>query len=228
MALITQSFTLDLIPGGLPTIVHVSQYDVSRTFVFTLMNGTESYTIPSGTTAKVSGTKYDGHGFLYSATVSTSNGTVTVNATEQMTAAAGPCQCEITLYDSNSNALGSANYVLLVEEAALTESAIESDSEITTVEGLVAQAVSDAQAAQTTVENMYSIIGEDAQTVIDNADRAETAAERAEASVDKMAWCEFSIDASDGHLYLMQTTMIEEEFTFSLNHSNGHMEVTTA
>lgn len=65
--MIYQKTNLDLIPGGGPKIVRVSQYDhESRNILVTLFNNKSAYTIPTGTTVQVRGTKPSGKGFSYS------------------------------------------------------------------------------------------------------------------------------------------------------------------
>ena len=66
--MIVQRFNLNLIPNQSPVIVHVNQYDTGTgRLVATLYEGNEPYS-PNGT-AVIQGTKPDGHGFQYTATL---------------------------------------------------------------------------------------------------------------------------------------------------------------
>ena len=57
---------LDVSPGGIPPIIHLSQYDkLTRTIVFNLIDDTGTYYISSGAIATVRGTKPDKTGFEY-------------------------------------------------------------------------------------------------------------------------------------------------------------------
>ena len=82
--MITHSHRLDMVPGGVPVVVNVSQYDDDFAIAFALYARTGTLTYPAGTTAEIRGTKTDGH--AYSATAAVSNGVVTVSGHKQMTA----------------------------------------------------------------------------------------------------------------------------------------------
>ena len=150
MNAITQEINLNLIPGAIPPRISVSQYDdASRSLVFRLYNGAVSFTPGSGTTVQIRGTKPDNKGFEYAASIAGS--TVTAAITDQMTAVAGDVRCEIVLKDSTKT-IGTGNFVLEVERAALGE-----DTDIS--ETVIPDIIDAAEA---------------------NAERAEAAADRAE------------------------------------------------
>ena len=120
--IVTQEINLNIIPGGIKPRIRVSQYDNgTRVLRFVLYRGTEKYTT-SGLTAQIRGTKPDKHGFVYNATYS--NGVVTADLTQQMAAVAGDVECEIILMESSANVLGTANFILEVEKAAVGDETI--------------------------------------------------------------------------------------------------------
>ena len=138
--MITTQIELDVSPGGIAPVIHVSQYDTgSRTLQFNLIATAGDLILPTGTKAEIRGTKPDGNGFSYDALI---NGkTVTADVTEQMTAAAGKAVCEIVLYtgmparedaeaSSDFTQLCTANFILFVERAALDKDTVRSGSEI--------------------------------------------------------------------------------------------------
>ena len=138
--MITTQIELDVSPGGIAPVIHVSQYDTgSRTLQFNLIATAGDLILPTGTKAEIRGTKPDGNGFSYDALI---NGkTVTADVTEQMTAAAGKAVCEIVLYtgmparedaeaSSDFTQLCTANFILYVERAALDKDTVKSGSEI--------------------------------------------------------------------------------------------------
>lgn len=176
--MITQETKLNLIPGGAPPIVHVSQYDVGRTLTFGLVAGSETFNVPAGTTAQIVGTKPDKKGFEYGCTVDRANSTVSVTVEEQMTAVAGNTICEIRLMQGGAN-IGTANFVLRVEQAALSE---ETDISETVLPDIIAgaQAQADAAAASATEAAGYA---EDAQDTLDEL-REEVLPENIQISVD--------------------------------------------
>ena len=131
--MIEQSYQLNLIPQGIQTpYVNVSQYDkLSRTIKFSLLNGEEDFTIPSGATATVRGTKPDNTGFEYECTY---DGTeVSFDVQEQMTILSGvvPCEIRITL---DGEIIGSCNFGLRVERSPLGDDIVISETDLPLIE----------------------------------------------------------------------------------------------
>lgn len=129
-----QTINLDLTPGGVPPVAHVSQFDVGREIEFDLYDNGDVYTIPSGATVYIDGTKSDNHAFSYSSIdegglVSFAGNVVTVLTTEQMTAAAGDARCEIKI-KSGDTTLHTVNFVLDVEQTAFPSDSDLSDTDI--------------------------------------------------------------------------------------------------
>ena len=162
--MITINTILDMRPGAVPKIIHLSQYDSDFSLVFRLHASFGTLNIESGTTAEIRGTKGSGTGYSASATLNVSNSTVTVAGDAQMTAVAGQNIYEIVL-TKNNKVLGSANFILLVERAALDADTITDASVLRELNAIVEGAETATQAA------------EDAE---DAADRAEAAAESLE------------------------------------------------
>ena len=104
---------LDIIPNGAIKRVHVSQNDVGRALTFELFNNSTSYTIPSGATVKIQGTKPSGFGFSETCTVS--GNTVTVDTTETMTDEFGYIDTELSI-SYGDVVIGTSNFVLAVEK----------------------------------------------------------------------------------------------------------------
>lgn len=125
--MVTQTYDLNLIPGGQIVNVHVSQYDVGRIIAFNLLNGTTVFTPPSGSTALIEGTKPDKKGFSLSATLSGS--TASFTTTQNMCAVAGKTVCEFRLKQGSRN-IGTANFILDVERAGLADDVDLSTSEL--------------------------------------------------------------------------------------------------
>lgn len=126
---ITKTNRLNMTGGGVPVIVRLSQYDDDFTLVFELYSTDGTFTIPSGTTAEVRGTKSDGKGYSASATLDITNKKVTVTGDQQMTAVSGKNIFELTLWKGNKE-LNTANFILDVEPAALDRNTIVSESKI--------------------------------------------------------------------------------------------------
>lgn len=169
MSMITNSYKLDITPGrSVAPVIFVSQYDTkSRVMQFTLVGDGGTIAYGSNVSAAVRGTKPDGMGFDYAASVSIDDSIadVTVTLTEQMTAVAGRVPCEIYLYKGNpatpttpaSNdfeQLATANFILHVERAALDKDTLKSDSEIRQLIDVVDR-TDELLAAAQTVEDAY-------------------------------------------------------------------------
>jgi len=118
--------------------VPVSQYDTMWTFVFTIINGSTEWTIPSGATVMLNGKKPDGNVFSFACTVA--NNKVSVDADVQMTAVAGDVWCELSV-TANNTVVGTVNFVLAVEAAPVEDGAVASESDVDAYGAIVADEV---------------------------------------------------------------------------------------
>lgn len=135
----TQKVELNIMPGWIPPILHASQYDSgSRTLQFDIFDGNSEYTIDSGATVSIVGTKADNKGFSYSATFKGS--VVSCVVDKQMTAFPGDVKCEVRIAGANGVVLGTANFILRVERSALDNNTDLSASELATVEQAISAA----------------------------------------------------------------------------------------
>ena len=126
--MITQTHNLNLIPGSVPPVVNVTQYDkTARTLVFNLWDGETSFSVPSGAAVTIRGTKPDGNGFEYTATASGS--TVSMALQQQMATCAGSVRCEVRI-TSGTQILGTADFILEVKPSALNENTPLSETEL--------------------------------------------------------------------------------------------------
>lgn len=135
--MITQSYKLNIVPhaeqnvrGFIAPVVHESQYDTGmRTLIFTLYKEGELYTILEGQTVSLFGTKPDGNAFEYSMTIDDEH-TVSIVDNIQMTCVAGLVTCEIVVFGTQNDRIGSANFVLCIEPAAVDADQVLSDTDI--------------------------------------------------------------------------------------------------
>jgi len=153
--MITEQLRLNLIPNGIPPVIHVSQYDVGRTLQFIIYNGSSQYVFTSGESAILLGTKPDGHIFIYDLTIS--NNVLSIDTTEQMLAIPGNVNAEIRIQGADKD-IGTANFIFAVEESPIYKDIIYSDSEIPAIEqaaaniGQAKDAASQAQAYMTNAQ----------------------------------------------------------------------------
>jgi hypothetical protein len=139
-----QIINLNITPGKVLPRAHASQYDIGRLFTFYLYdeNGI-AYSIPSGSTVTIEGTKPDGTGYAYNADSYTGNA-VTYTLKGQETVLCGDIPGEIVI-TKNSNRLGTLNFFWTVEESALSGDTDVSDTEIPAI---IDAAAANAQRAE--------------------------------------------------------------------------------
>lgn len=126
--MITQRYKLSLVPGFVQPVVEVSQYDdTSRTIEFELYDQNGSFTVPSGSTVLVQGTKLDNTGYQYEC--SYEDNIVSFEIADQMTVIAGEHSAEIKII-SNGEMLGTANFRVHVEPSPLTDDTVISETEM--------------------------------------------------------------------------------------------------
>ena len=165
-----QHIKLNIIPGGVLPVVHVSQYDHNAGgLVFDIYNGGELYELPEGTTASIEGTKPDEYGFLYPA-AGVSGHSVTIDIVEQMTVVPGKVICELRLAHQQDN-VGTINFILAVEPAGLSDDTEVSETDIP----LLREAIEAGQQALQSAEQAEL-----------SADKAEEEADRAEEAADNL------------------------------------------
>lgn len=142
--MITQTFDLNLIPDQDPVIVHVDQYDTGTgRFIVNLFDGDVPYSVNGH--AVIQGTKPDGKGFVYSATID--GNTVTANITDQMTPVAGDVRAQIVVTESTGRT-GTFVFIMRVQPSALPDDTSLSESDLSLIEEGVEAAQRSIQAAE--------------------------------------------------------------------------------
>lgn len=179
----SQNVNVNLVPGNYPKEFHVSQYDVGRQLVANIVDSTGAYSIPSGATVTLVGTKPSGFGFTLSGTVG-SGGVVTFSTTATVTAEYGRIPCEIRI-TSGSTILGTANCMLIVEESPHPEGTTDGDGEV--------------------IVNQITLLLEQ---ITQQADRAVTASEAAQASETAAAASEANAATSESNAAASEATAL--------------------
>lgn len=129
----TQVISLDMVPGGIPPVVHISQNDTAaRKFYFRILNNGELFDC-TGLSAYIQGIKPDGASFSYECSVYQYS--IQRSCTEQISAVAGQVIAELKLLDGDG-IVGTANFIIDVEPDPLGN-ATASQSEITEFQALV-------------------------------------------------------------------------------------------
>ena len=130
----SQTINLNLIPGAVEPIINVSQYDKGQTWLFNLFEGSQPFTIPTGSAVVIQGTKGDNTGFQYSCTYS--GNVVTATEQQQMTILSGRVPAELVITKDN-DLIGTLNFVLMVEPAALRDDTVISETDLPLIEEAV-------------------------------------------------------------------------------------------
>lgn len=202
--MITQRTRLDMRPGGVMPVVHVSQYDNdAAALIFDLYDGGELFTVPTGSSVLLNGLKPDNYGFSYQA-ASISGNTVVCNLTTQMTAVAGAVVCELRVRNgAGTQIIGSCNFILQVEAAALTDDTIISDTMIPLIEQAVeiasnldryitqtqrnAETAAEAATTATNAANSAQIVDANVTGLYNSIEEAKTNANTAAANANSVA-----------------------------------------
>jgi len=118
---------VDLVPGKSAPVCYASQFDVGRQIKIELLNNGQPYTLAGTETVAFNERKMDG--CVVTAELTNNGGTfVILNTTEQMTAAAGACLCELNIAEGETS-IGTANFLMFVEDSPLNNG-VTSDSQI--------------------------------------------------------------------------------------------------
>lgn len=168
----SQTFNLDLIPQGVPPIVHVSQYDKGQTWDMHLYENGIVFPVPANTSAAIQGTKPDSTGFQFPAVITAGDNVVTFTLEQQMTVFSGDIDCELVLVNGDDQ-VATINFILSVEPATLDDDTVISETQLPLIE----------QAAElgAVINNYATQIHADAETASTAATTATAAATSASA-----------------------------------------------
>lgn len=164
----SQTFNLDLIPQGVPPIIHVSQYDKGQTWEIHLHENGIVFPVPANTSAAIQGTKLDSTGFQFPAVISAGDNVVTFTLEQQMTVFSGDIDCELVLVNGDDQ-VATINFILSVEPTTLDDDTVISETQLPLIE----------QAAElgAVINNYATQIHADAETASTAATAATSAAE---------------------------------------------------
>lgn len=128
--MLTQEFNIDIIPGGVPIVIHVTQHEVGlRTYIFHPFTSAGEATPVIGS-ATLEGTKPDGNIIVQNCQYNATTGEITYTMQEQLAAVVGKVWSKLTLRDTSGNAIGYAAIIWVVDMAGVQDGAIASDSDI--------------------------------------------------------------------------------------------------
>ncbi len=165
---------INMTPDTILPYLKLSQYDVGREISFVMKDGSEEYTVPSGATVKLEGTKPSGFGFTITCTVNGS--TATAVTTEGMTDEWGTVVAELVVRQGN-NRIGSSNVRFDIERSPHPEGTTDGSAEqiIPALTLLLRQIEEDLDDAEADIETMTQLKTA-TETAAGNAAASETAA----------------------------------------------------
>ena len=132
--MVVENLRVDVTPGGVPLIIHVSQYDAGlRQFVFTPYDKGVAMAKIAGATVTIEATKPDGYAVQHPCTYN-NDGTITYTLREQLAAREGQVWSKLTWRGSNGEILGAKAIVWAVDMAGIEDGAIVSDSDLPLIE----------------------------------------------------------------------------------------------
>ena len=124
-----EKYNLQLIPGGVALVIHVSQFDTARDYLFTPMMGSSAYTYSGEIAVVVEATKPDSTVVQEEAEYK-SDGTVYYHPSEVLFQAAGDVRLKFRFVDSNDQTVASATLTFAVDLAGITTYARISESDL--------------------------------------------------------------------------------------------------
>lgn len=126
--MVTENINIDVRPGGIPIVIHVTQYEVGlRKFVFTPYTSNGTQTVVAGS-ATLEGTKPDGYAFQQACQMI--DGVITYTLQEQLCAVEGRVWSRLVIRDTDGGMIGYTAIVWVVGRAGVADDAVMSDSDI--------------------------------------------------------------------------------------------------
>ena len=126
--MITERINIDVRPGGVPVVIHVTQYEAGlRQFIFTPYASDGELTVVAGS-ATLEGTKPDGYAFQQACEMV--DGVITYTLQEQLCAVEGRVWSRLVIRDTDSGMIGYTAIVWVVGCAGVKDDAVMSDSDI--------------------------------------------------------------------------------------------------
>ena len=125
----TENHILQMVPGGVPLVLHVSQYDADRSYVLTPYYGSAKYERQPDSTAVLEATKPDSTVVAIAVTYG-EDGTISFNLPASITQAAGDVRSKVSILNESGKRVSSAKIVFAVDAAGIDTYARVSESDL--------------------------------------------------------------------------------------------------
>lgn len=121
-------FTLDLQVTQSQVSIPVTFGDTGRQLYITLTDGGSPYLLKEGSRAVLSARKADGNTLFNNCIIDLKNMAIMYTFTEQTANYEGITQCEILIYGSNGEVVGSPRFIMIVDRRVISADAVTSVS----------------------------------------------------------------------------------------------------
>ena len=125
----TENHILQLVPGGVPLVLHVSQYDADRSYIFTPYYGAVKYEKEQGSAVALEATKPDSTVVAITPTYS-DDGTISFDLPASLTQVAGDVRAKLVILDESGKRIASAKIIFAVDVAGIDTYARVSESDL--------------------------------------------------------------------------------------------------
>ena len=166
----TENHILQMVPGGVPLVLHVSQYDAERAYILTPYYGSAKYERQPDSTAVLEATKPDSTVVAIAVTYG-EDGTISFNLPASITQAAGDVRSKVSILNESGKRVSSAKIVFAVDAAGIDTYARVSESDLELLRNIEEQTANIA-------ENMKAAAASASAAKVseDNAGKSATAA----------------------------------------------------
>ena len=183
----TENHVLQMIPGGVPLVLHVSQYDADRSYVLTPYYGSTKYERQPDSTAVLEATKPDSTVVAIAVTYG-EDGTISFNLPAAITQVAGDVRSKVSILDENGKRVSSAKIVFAVDAAGIDTYARVSESDLELLRNIeeqtanIAENVKNAAASASAAKTSETNAGKSAEAAKKSADAAKISETNANSS----------------------------------------------
>lgn len=125
----TENHILQMAPGGVPLVLHVSQYDAERAYILTPYYGSAKYERQPDSTAVLEATKPDSTIVAIAVTYG-EDGTISFNLPASITQVAGDVRSKVSILNESGKRVSSAKIVFAVDAAGIDTYARVSESDL--------------------------------------------------------------------------------------------------
>lgn len=183
----TENHILQMVPGGVPLVLHVSQYDAERAYILTPYYGSTKYERQPDSTAVLEATKPDSTVVAIAVTYG-GDGTISFNLPASITQAAGDVRSKVSILNESGKRVSSAKIVFAVDAAGIDTYARVSESDLELLRNIeeqtanIAENMKAAAASASAAKTSETNAGKSADAAESSASKAKTSETNANSS----------------------------------------------